>query len=266
MGAREFSMTTFSARKLIFAVAMTFASTGAALCADKVEPETGLWKYQITGYGWLAGVTGDVGILGLPAAHVNISPFDALEDLSGALSGSLLASNGTWMLYGDALWAQLSNDDAADLRDGTVNVGYQQTQWLVSGLAGHVIPLNVPGLELYATAGARYQYLKGTLDVDTARFGSVSRSRSKNWIDPVIGLAFHYDFNDRWFLNGMGDIGGFGVGSDFTAQAFAAVGYNWTERFSTAIGYRALYTDYDKGGFDYNVTQHGLYTSIAYHF
>lgn len=254
-------------RSLCFALGLTLATAIPGFAADISEPPaTGVWKYQITGYGWLAGVKGDIGILGLPSADVDVAPIDVLKDLNGALSGSLLASNGTWMVFTDILWAQISDDTSVTLSDGTLDVGFQQSQWLVSGVAGHAIPLDVPGLELYATAGARYQYLKATLNIDPARFAGISRSGSKGWVDPIIGLAFHYDINDRWFLNGMGDIGGFGVGSDFTAQGFAAVGYNWTQNISTAVGYRAIYTDYDSGGFVYNVTQHGLYSSIAYHF
>ena len=55
-------------------------------------------------------------------------------------------------------------------------------------------------------------------------------------------------------------------GLQLTAQGFLAVGYNWTETISTAIGYRAIYTDYDNDGFVYNTTMHGLFTSVAFHF
>ncbi|MFG1380415.1 hypothetical protein [Xanthobacter versatilis] len=49
------------------------------------------------------------------------------------------------------------------------------------------------------------------------------------------------------------------------------MGYNWTEAWSTAIGYRALYTDYEsvtgpRANFRYETTLHGPFMSIAYHF
>ena len=51
-----------------------------------------------------------------------------------------------------------------------------------------------------------------------------------------------------------------------TAQGFASIGYQWTPSISTSVGYRAIYTDYRDGGFLYSTTQHGLYSSLAYHF
>jgi hypothetical protein len=44
----------------------------------------------------------------------------------------------------------------------------------------------------------------------------------------------------RWFVNALADIGGFGVGSEFTAQGLAPIGYKRTESLSTALGYRAI--------------------------
>jgi len=35
---------------------------------------------------------------------------------------------------------------------------------------------------------------------------------------------------------------------------------------STVLGYRVLDTDYQDGGFSYNVTRHGLFSSVAFRF
>ncbi|WP_280141790.1 hypothetical protein [Bosea sp. OK403] len=42
--------------------------------------------------------------------------------------------------------------------------------------------------------------------------------------------------------------------------------YRWAESISTALGYRASYTDYRNDGFTYRATQHGAFSSIACHF
>lgn len=81
---------------------------------------------------------------------------------------------------------------------------------------------------------------------------TVSNSSVEQWADPIVGLAATWRINNRWFVNAMADVGGFGVGSLFTTQGFASVGYRWTESISTALGYRA--------------TQHDVLYSIAYHF
>jgi hypothetical protein len=58
----------------------------------------------------------------------------------------------------------------------------------------------------------------------------------------------------------------FDMSLDITAQGFLTVGYKWTPTVSTAIGYRAIYTDYENGGFVYNITEKGPFMSIAFHF
>ena len=100
---------------------------------------------------------------------------------------------------------------------------------------------------------------------------ALSQSGQQEWLDPVFGLSLQYRINDKWFFNALGDIGGFGLGSKLTWQAFAAVGYNWTSSWSTALGYRALYTDYEANtgflsSFRYETTIHGPFMSVAYHF
>ena len=88
----------------------------------------------------------------------------------------------------------------------------------------------------------------------------------KAWADPIVGVAARYRVNNDWFLTGIADVGGFGVGSRLTAQGVAAVGYNWNANWSSSIGYRVLYTDYRAGGFSYRVTQHGPFTTLSYKF
>ena len=89
-------------------------------------------------------------------------------------------------------------------------------------------------------------------------------STAKYRRDPSVAIASQLRRVGRAFY--LGDARRLGVGSQFTAQGFASIGYQWTPSISTSVGYRAIYTDYRDGGFLYNTTQHGLYSSLAYHF
>jgi hypothetical protein len=243
--------------------------TSPAMAADvgaplPPAPENESWRYQLTLYGWAAGVTGDVGVLGLPPSHINITPIDALKHLDGALMGSLAATNGDWTVITDLMWVSISAGKTG-ARGNSIHL--DQKQLTASALLGYGLPVYMPNLDLSATVGARYQHLKMGIDLDIPSEGfSRSAEGTKQWIDPTIGLIMHYDINDRWFVNALGDVGGFGVGSKFTAQAFGTVGYKWTEKVSTALGYRAIYTNYRKGGFVYDTTEHGIFSSLAFHF
>lgn len=227
-------------------------------------PAASEWRYQLTLYGWAAGITGDVGVFGLPPTHINVTPIEALRHLDGALMGSFGAKNDNWLLLSDLMWVKLSADKSTT--DGG-SIDLHQKQLTISGLVGYQLAVGAPNMELSATVGARYQRL--TMDIDRQPAGGgpqLSGEGVKQWIDPTVGLAMHYDINDRWFINALGDVGGFGVGSKFTSQAFATVGYNWSETISTALGYRAIYTDFRKGGFVMDATQHGIFASLGIHF
>jgi len=84
----------------------------------------------------------------------------------------------------------------------------------------------------------------------------------QNWLDPIVGVRAQWNINDRFFLAGKSDIGGFGVGSDLAWTLQATVGYNFTENVSAELGYRYLHTDYSDGAFTYDVAQAGIFTSL----
>jgi len=253
-------------------LALSGPFVGAASAADiaqepapVVASSTNDWRFQATIYGWLTGMNGDVGVRGLGPARVNLTASDVLSDLDGALMASLAAENDQFLFISDFIFARVSDDGT--IRNGALGFDYTQNQAIVQGLAGYKLPLGIPNLTLSPTVGFRYMYLDADLGITPA--GSpitLSDGGNKQWIDPTVGLYGHYDITDKWFINALGDIGGFGVGSDLTWQAFGAVGYNWTKTLSTSIGYRAIYEDYEDGGFVYNMTQQGVFAGLGIHF
>lgn len=93
-----------------------------------------------------------------------------------------------------------------------------------------------------------------------------SASFDREWMDPIIGARWQWNFAEQWFLAAKGDIGGFGVGSDFTWNTQATVGYQFTEYFSTEIGYRYFDTDYRDGDFSYDIAEHGAFIGFNFTF
>lgn len=82
-------------------------------------------------------------------------------------------------------------------------------------------------------------------------------SRTDDWWDPYVGLRGRYNLSTAFYLAAKGDIGGFGVGSDLTWQAEAALGVQMTRSIFTEVGYRALGVDYDKDGLVIDTITHG---------
>ena len=41
----------------------------------------------------------------------------------------------------------------------------------------------------------------------------------KSWLDPLVGVRFNHEFNDRWSVVLRGDVGGFGVSSELAVPS-----------------------------------------------
>ncbi|MET3353688.1 UNVERIFIED_ORG: hypothetical protein ABID33_001589 [Xanthobacter viscosus] len=248
-------------------------ATSPAAAPSFSPPSDSKWQFEAVLYGWATGINGNIGIRDLPTFPVDASFADILSHFDGAVMGSFLAKKDNWTLFADLFWSQLSASKSIDDGRGT-QFDLSQRLLIVSGAAGYRLPIGGPGFDLSATAGFRYQRL--TADTTLSSLGgliSLSETDVKDWLDPVFGLALQYRINEKWFLNALADVGGFGLSSSskLTSQGLISVGYNWTEAWSTALGYRALYTDYEsvtgpRSNFRYETTLHGPFMSIAYHF
>jgi opacity protein-like surface antigen len=90
--------------------------------------------------------------------------------------------------------------------------------------------------------------------------------QSKVWADPVVGARLRAVLYGKWFVSLIGDVGGFGLNSDVTWQAFAGVGYQITETFVLKVGYRAIGVDYSKDGFRYDIVEYGPLLGLGIRF
>jgi len=77
--------------------------------------------------------------------------------------------------------------------------------------------------------------------------GSPSVAIRESWVDPIIGGRVTIPlFNKLDFLV-RADVGGFGIGSDFTSQVSAGIHYHITEMISIDLQYKALWVNYKNG-------------------
>jgi opacity protein-like surface antigen len=95
---------------------------------------------------------------------------------------------------------------------------------------------------------------------------SQDQSTSLDWVDPFVGLRLTGKVSDRVFAMLYGDVGGFGVGSELTWQAFAGMGWKWTDTTTLEAGYRYLYIDYEDGGLDMELDLAGFVMGVGFQF
>jgi len=240
------------------------------------------WQFRVTPYVWIPGVSGDVAVRGHPV-DIDVNVFDLFDSGSSgvdleslaALMGYLEASKGRWSIYGDVVWGKFGlSGDAVAQRNPTANLSLSaganagldyETTMIESGVAYQVA--NWSGAQsstaLDLLGGARYWNqeldlsLAMTGAVDFGRLGleragsrAVARSGTIEWVDPFVGLRVRHELAPGQELQFLGDVGGFGVGSDFSWQLFAGYSFDfsfWQSTLHGLVGYRALAVDYSEG-------------------
>jgi len=151
------------------------------------------------------------------------------------------------------------------LHSGTASA--KQFVWEASGLYRLTSFLEVG-------AGGRLNNISAGLDVRRNVFPAgteeVIENKSVTWFDPVLIARLTGDIRDKWLFQFRGDLGGFGVGSEFTWQLQGYAGYRFSKRFQLTGGYRILSMDYDKGDdtarFIYNVNTFGPVIRLGFNF
>ncbi|MGI9393934.1 MAG: hypothetical protein ACR2OY_04750, partial [Boseongicola sp.] len=79
---------------------------------------------------------------------------------------------------------------------------------------------------------------------------AVARAGSIDWIDPVIGMRVRHSISPGKEIQLRGDVGGFGIGSDFSWQLYGGYSHTWKRDgwdLAGVIGYRALAVDFQEG-------------------
>lgn len=116
-----------------------------------------------------------------------------------------------------------------------------------------------------AILGARYN----KIDVK-ANFKRLNREPrgDESWVDPVFGGRYLWKMGDMWTMILRGDIGGFGMGSDFAWQAVGMVEFKPWKHVSFIGGYRALDMDYESDSgleaFKFDMLMHGPVLGINF--
>jgi hypothetical protein len=221
---------------LLFAV---FLSPTDARAQDS-EKKT---HFLIEPYFMVPTMKGDIGVRRLPPTEVDADPGDIFGQLKfGAMAYIEVNYDNKWAVSTDFLFMDLESDvnPNAVVTGGTISA--KQLAFEFAGLK-RIAPWFEVGV------GGRVIDMKLDVDLGTVN-GGQNGSRRKTWADPILIVRSQGAVNEKWLLQFRGDLGGFGIASDFTWQIQANVGYQFSKLVSATIGYRVLDVDYDKGDGD----------------
>ena len=236
------------------------------------------WQFQVVPWLWALSINGRTTIKGV-STDVDIGFSEIFDQLNFGLFLETEARYGRFGVFGNLMYADLFTDVGAGPLDIDVDtqmlmtgigLSYRLGPWSLATDRGTRRAPSAPLLVVDPFVGFRYTSLEVDLESDlTPNVGG-----SEDWFDPIVGARTIVQVDRNWSVTALGDVGGFGVGSDVTWQAAGLVGYTFDlfdENDTTvAAGYRALGQDYDTGSgrdrFEWDVVYHGPILSLAVRF
>lgn len=218
------------------------------------------WRFQLTPYAWMAGLSGDVRPLPqAPTISTSRSFSDVLDDLDGAffLTGS--ARRDRWVLFGDLTWASLSHESS--LAPGIAGEGKLRQRSFTAAAGYQVVSESKHRLDLMA--GARAWRIEAEVAVPALGLGA---SKTERWVDPILAARLRSAWTPGWSTLVHADIGGFGAGADTTWQLVATGNYQVSDAFTLSAGYRHLVVDRNESGTRIDVSMSGPLLGVTWRF
>jgi hypothetical protein len=227
--------------------------TGPVSAQDAIpesRPQEG-WQFNLVGYAWLPSVTGSITVRGHEAQD-NASFTDIVRKSDSLLAymSRFEAQKDPFGVFVEPIWMRIGVGSKADIliSNLTTELTYVEFGGFYRALQGVAGPANRHWF-VDALAGGRYTNLSMSASLND---GS-SPSQSKSWVDPFIGARVRLEMTPTWDFQLRGDIGGFGVGSQFSWNLVALIGHRFA-LFGTAAeaiaGFKALEQDYRTGSGD----------------
>lgn len=231
---------------------MTLACIPALLFfAGFCQAADGDWEYLFAPYFLGAGMDGTVGARGLEV-DIDASFGDVFKHLEFGAQGHFEAKNEDWVILTDFTYIGLGASPPAAVID--VN------QYIIEGGAGR----RFGNFDLLF--GGRFNRIdqkirfKGPL--------GLSGEADQNWFDPYVGGRITAPFSEKVSLIVRGDIGGFGVGSDFAWYFNSTLAIRVSQKIALGVFYRYQDMDFEDGdnGFLFDAAIHGPGAGLAFYF
>ncbi|MEX0293579.1 hypothetical protein AAH995_09510 [Pseudomonas putida] len=237
---------------------------------------------QVTPYIWAARLDGRVSPFQRGPIISVEKPFsDVLDDLNFGGFINVWGRYDRFVLSGDIMYV-----DTTDIHNvgplpalsipglgvippgGNIDAKIDTKQFTATLMGGYRV-IDSPGFSLDALAGARVWHISNRVKV-IGSLGSLSKSTSYHesfgWVDPLVGLRAFLPITQKLSVQGQADIGGFGIGSDFTWSTLVTVNYAFRDSLSTSVGYKLLDVDYDYNGHVYDTRLSGPALGMTYRF
>ena len=247
----------------------SIAALSALLILATAPAKADDWTFSVEPYLLAASIEGDASMGRVNGVEVDVNFSRILEtlDMAFMLHFEAHSANG-WGFILDYGFMDLS-DDIFGQRGGVLDARVRQG--IFEGLLVKQSRNPSSGLEYFA--GIRWWDNKVGVVIDPAILpGDITRKIDASWIDLVVGARWTRPLSERWNLSIKGDVGGFGVESDFTSSLAVGAVYSFSNRYALDLQYKALWVDYEDGNvgrpnfFAYDTVTHGPIVGFQFNF
>lgn len=227
------------------------------------------WTFAFEPYVLASSIEGDASVGRATGVAVDVDMSDILETLEMAFMGHFEAhhSNG-WGVALDYGFMDLAADISGPrggVADANVRQGVFEALLVRQG--------NTSKGQIEYLAGVRWWDNDIDVEVDPAVLpGTAIFDIEEDWVDLVLGVRWSNPVSDNWTFNLRGDIGGFGVESDFTSTVSAGFHYKMSESIDLDLQYKATWIDFETGRagqpgyFQYDTVTHGPLIGVIFNF
>ncbi|QQL45092.1 hypothetical protein [Sulfuriroseicoccus oceanibius] len=246
-----------SARLILCALAATVAPLTAGTDPIAATAKTDQWQFRTVPYLWLTASSGDLFFLER-SEEISQSFADTFDTHNLSLHLLAEARKGPWIIQSDIIYGRFNNDTQLlpHSHGPFKSVREDLKEWIISPRIGYSI-LATPDHQLDLLAGVRYSRFRLGL---TGRFtsgGQVTEETLQNIWDPTLTVSGQSSLHDKLFIRYLGEVGGFGVNSDFIWLAGVGFGYQLSPTSSIIGGYRARGIDFSDSDFAVDTVTHG---------
>lgn len=252
-----------AAALLLLALPVEAADALPAFAPQPVEQQPDRLTFSFSPYFWIAGISGDSAVFGLPKVHINESFGDILKDLDFGAMGAGELRYGKFSVLTDLSYVRITSDAATPRGVLADSVALKQETF--SGLLG--VGYTILGDEqsrLEAVGGAKLWWTETTISFRGGPLGNVSGRDDATWVDAMAGFRGVYSITPNVYLTGWGLVGA--GGADLDWDLMGGVGYKFKESVSAVVGYRALGVNYSNGSLTNNIVEHGPILGVVLHF
>jgi hypothetical protein len=228
---------------------------GASAASPESSPG---WTFDLSPYFFLSGVSGSITTANR-TYPINATVSDLADNLRMGLWLSFKGSGRRWGFYSDLQYSSLVGKTQVAEDDEEPVLEVQLDNLIVEGDATLAIR---DYSSLRFSAGIRVYYMTQEL-----RFRTIPDEKVETTlVDPVFGARGDWDMGKKWRFALKGDIGGFGISSEFTYQLLMQFNWRFAKHWGLPFGYRLLSYTIATGGIMTDIRLAGLNLGVEYSF